>query len=68
MGWWPRLGGGDGSAAVTAGTVATAVEGEQAAQAEEGIEEKIVISPPIVIRGEVNSQQVRAGGPATGGS
>ena len=58
--------GGDGSAAVKAGTVATAVEGEQATQAQEGIEEEIVITPPIVIRGEVISQQGRAGGPATG--
>ena len=54
-----KLDGGDGSAAVTAGTVATAVEGEQATQAEEGIKEELVISTPIVIRGEVSSQQGR---------
>ena len=33
--------------------MATAVEGEQATQAEEGIEEELVISTPIVIGGEV---------------
>ena len=46
--------------AVKAGTVATAVEGEQATQAQEGIEQEIV-TPPIASRGEVNSQQGIAG-------
>ena len=56
-GWWE---------AMKAGTVATAVEGEQATQAQEGIEEEIVtppiasraiVTPPIASRGEVNSPQ-----------
>ena len=50
-GWW---------ASMRAGTVATAVEGEQATQAQEGIEEEIV-TPRIANRGEVNSQQGSAG-------